>query len=87
VNSALTDSERRCLGNILAAGGSSDLTQGRVRLGSLRKSTVRRLVRRGLVCAEVLAQAYQVGGSWYPETRYYATAAGCVAFGEIAILS
>lgn len=81
----LTAAERRCLGNILASGGGLRLTQGRNLPGTLRKSVVTRLEQRGLVVGEVKQCAYQHLGTWYPATVYYATAAGCVAFGsEIA---
>lgn len=79
---SLTAAERRTLGNIIAQGGTADLTQGRNRVGNVRKSVVAGLVRRGLVTGERL----QCGG--YPVMTYYATAAGCAAFGpEIARVS
>lgn len=79
----LTAAERRTLGNILANGGSDDLTQGANRVGSIRKSVVKALELRGLVTGELTDL-----GLGYLRTVYYATAAGCLAFGnEIARLS
>lgn len=74
----LTAAQRRTLGNILASGGISyatgPITQGANRLGSIRKSVVADLQRAGLV--------EFVAGS------FYATTAGCVAFGpHVAVIS
>lgn len=76
----LTAAERRTMGNILAQGGCSDLTQGANRPGSIRKSVVAQLERCGFVeCVTSLDL------SGWPVATYYATAAGCLAFGaEIA---
>ena len=75
----LTAAQKRTLGNILATGGTDDVTQGANRPGSIRKSVVAGLQRLGLV--EAVREPNR--GGW--ATMYYATTAGCVAFGaEIA---
>lgn len=68
----LTPAERRTLGNILASGGTGAVTQGRNWSGTIRKSVVAQLERRGLV------ESVLHGPS---RRTYYATAAGVRAFG------
>lgn len=79
----LTAAERRTLGNILAQGGCADVTQGRNRRGSIRKSVVAGLVRRGLV-----ERVHGIDAWGWPVVTYFATSSGCVSFGpEIARIS
>jgi hypothetical protein len=79
----VTAAQRRTLGNIIAQGGCDRLTQGRNRPGTIRKSVVAELERQGLV--ERIVEIDEFG---WPRSMYYATTAGCRAFGpEIARVS
>lgn len=77
----LTKAQRRTLGNILASGGTSFVSQGANRVGSLRKSVVAELERRGLV------ESMPIRIDGWPDRVYYATAAGCIAFGPIVAVA
>lgn len=90
----LTKAQRANLGNIIALGGINvtETGQGRRTVGGIRTSTISQLCRVGLVRSEVctLDQATYPAHTYHRDytRRYYATAAGCVAFGaEIAVAS
>lgn len=86
---ALTKAERHALNLLIACGGLSDrvLTQGRLYSGMIRKSTMNRLLAKSLVTLEVKFEHCARIGGMVPRNWYFATAAGCIAFGpELAVL-
>ena len=87
----LTKAQRSNLGNIIASGGINvcETGQGRHTVGGIRTSTIAQLCKLGLIRSEVCTldqktfPAHTYNKSY--TARYYATAAGCIAFGhEIA---
>ena len=86
----LTKAQRRCLGNIIALGGSRGTGMGRDRVGMVRERTVRDLYAAGLVEADPTGPRFPDGALIIGTrtTIWQATAAGCIAFGpEVAVVS
>lgn len=94
----LTAAERRCLGNVIALGGTWSTGNGADCRGAVRRNTVLRLSERGLVelgARKTRSQVAADRGEPAPERHrddtfetFYATAAGCAAYGpEVARVS
>ena len=80
----MTAAQRRCLGNIIAQGGAHVDGNGRDFVGYVRTSVVSALAKLGYV---ELGMRKPLRNGYLYET-WYATAAGCIAYGaEVAVAS
>jgi hypothetical protein len=84
-NTNITQAERATLSLILASGGLNDrkVHMGKKVPGFARRTVVQKLIKKGLV--ECVGMGARTSLGIAEDYVYFATAAGCVAFGpEIA---